>query len=223
MKKLSVRKIILIVSILNCIAIIAAIACWMPDTVATHFNYKGEADAYGSKWNYIMFAFLPLILSAVYEIYRKKSNNAKGNQALEDKLIPLISLVFVAIGWLMIPFNNVEQMNPNAGGGIFIVFGLLMIILGNYMGKIKQNRYLGIRIPWTLKNETVWKKTHRLGGFTGVAGGLVLTLSGVIGLISPENAFLIGMVGLFISITLVVIVPFVYSYILYKKTVSEED
>ena len=223
MNKLSVRKIILIVSILNCIAIIAAIACWMPDTVATHFNYKGEADAYGSKWNYIMFAFLPLILSAVYEIYRKKSNNAKGNQALEDKLIPLISLFFVAIGWLMIPFNNVEQMNLHAGGGIFIVFGLLMIILGNYMGKIKQNRHLGIRIPWTLKNETVWKKTHRLGGFTGVAGGLVLTLSGVIGLFSPENAFLIGMVGLFISITLVVIVPFVYSYILYKKTVSEED
>jgi len=222
MKKLNLKKIISILSILNCFAIIAAIACWMPDTVATHFNYKGEADAYGSKWNYIMFAFLPVIMSVIYEIYRKKSNNAKGNRALEDKLIPLISLFFIGLGWLMIPFSNVEQMNPHAGGGIFILFGILMIILGNYMGKIQQNRHLGIRIPWTLKNETVWKKTHRLGGFTGVAGGIILTVFGIIGLFKPENAFAFGMVGMFFAIIVAIIVPCVYSWLLYRNIKNKE-
>jgi uncharacterized membrane protein len=223
MKKPTVRKIILALSVINMIAIILMIALRIPDTVATHFNYKGEADAYGSKWNYVMFAFLPVILSVCYEIYRQKSNNAKGNQAMEDKLIPLISVVFIAIGWLFIPLSNADSMSASAGGSIFLIFGILMIVLSNYMGKIQQNRHLGIRIPWTLKNETVWKKTHRLGGFTGVAGGIVLIIGGIIGLVNPDSAFIAGMICLIIAITLLVIIPTVYSYVLYKKVVSGED
>ena len=219
MKKLNARKAIFVLSILNCIAVIAVIACCMPATVATHFNYKGEADAWGSKWNYIMFAFMPLILSVIYEIYRKKSGNAKGNQAIEDKLIPLTSLFFVALGWLMIPLSDADQMTLQAGSGVFIILGILMIILSNYMGKMRPNRTLGVRIPWTLKNETVWKKTHRLSGFTGVAGGAVLTVSGIIGLFSREDAFVFGMVGLVIALILLVGIPMVYSWLLYKKIV----
>lgn len=222
MKKLSVRSIILFLSILNCAAIIAAIACCMPDTVATHFNVKGQADAWGSKWNYIMFAFLPLILSVTYEIYRKKSNNAKGNQALEDKLIPLISVAFIALGWLMIPFSSVDSMNLHAGGGVFMTFGVLMVILSNYMGKIQPNRRLGIRIPWTLNNEIVWRKTHRLAGFTGMAGGFILTAGGAVSMFNSEKAFAIGFCALIPAIILTVLVPIIYSYILYKKIASKE-
>lgn len=222
MKKLTTRKIIFVLSVINAIALIAAIVLCLPDTVATHFNYKGEADAWGSKWSYIMFAFLPLILSVAYEIYRKKSNNAKGNQALEDKLIPLISVVFIALGWLFIPFTTVDTMKASAGGGIFLIFGILMVVLSNYMGKIQPNRRLGIRIPWTLKNETVWKKTHRLAGFTGMAGGLILSASGIICMFNSEKAFVIGFATLIPAIILTVVVPTIYSYILYKKIVSEE-
>lgn len=217
MKKLTIRKIVLPLCIINMFAIIFMIAKFLPDTVATHFNYKGEADAWGSKWNYIMFAFLPVIISVAYEIYRKKSRNAKRNQALEDKLIPLIALVFIAIGWLFIPLCNVDNMSTYAGGSIFLVFGILMIVLSNYMGKVQPNRHLGLRVPWTLKNETVWKKTHRLSGFTGVTGGVILSIGGFIGLVRPDSAFVPGIVCLFIAIVLCVIIPTIYSYLLYKK------
>jgi len=222
MKKLNLRNIVLLLSAVNLFAMIAVIACCLPDTVATHFNYKGEADAFGSKWQYLMFAFLPVILSVIYEIYRKKSNNARGNQSLEDKLIPFIALFFVVIGWIMIPLNNAEQMNLQAGGSVFIIFGILMIVLSNYMGKIQPNRTLGIRIPWTLKDETVWKKTHRLSGFTGMVGGIILTLSGFIGLFMHKSAFAVGMVGMFFAIILAIIVPCVYSWLLYRNIKNKE-
>lgn len=222
MKALSLRKIALPLSVVNAVAVIVAIALYLPDTVATHFNFRGVADAWGSKWNYIMFAFLPIFLCITYELYRKKSRNARGNQALEDKLIPLISMLFIAIGWLMIPLSDPEKMNLQAGSSLFIVFGVLMIVFSNYMGKIQYNRHLGLRVPWTLKNEVVWKKAHRLSGFTGIFGGLVLTISGVIGLYLPEYAFALGMAGLFTAILFLVIIPTVYSFVLYRKITDKE-
>lgn len=217
MKKLNLRKITAGLCTVNFFAVIFAINQYLPDTVATHFNYKGIADGYGSKWNYLMFAILPIAIECIYEIYRRKSQNAQGNQRLEDKLIPMVSLVFIAIGWLMIPFNQVDHMNLKSGSALFILLGLLMAAISNYMGKIQPNRTLGLRLPWTLKSEVVWKKAHRINGFTGMAGSFMLIAFGIAGLFCPEKAFVLGMIGLALALVGVCIIPTVYSYRLYKR------
>ena len=74
-----------------------------------------------------------------------------------------------------------------------IVLGLLFIILGNYMGKLRKNFFIGIRTPWTLASDEVWVRTHRLGGWLFVAGGLAIVITGVL---APSAYMPIIMIGI---------------------------
>ncbi len=90
-----------------------------------------------------------------------------------------------------------------------IVLGLILIIMGNYMPKTKQNYTLGIRLPWTLNSEENWNKTHRLAGYVWIIGGICIILSSWLNIYSYFTSMVI-----LISL---VITPTVYSYLLYKK------
>jgi len=83
--------------------------------------------------------------------------------------------------------------------------------LGNYFKVIKQNYFLGIKTPWTLESEEVWKLTHILAGKLWIVGGLLIVISS---LVIPENINFY----FFISITAIIsIVPIVYSYLIFMK------
>ena len=70
-------------------------------------------------------------------------------------------------------------INPGKaiGGGVC----LFMALLGNLLGKVRRNFYLGVRTPWTLSNERVWYATHRFAAKTFVAAGLLGLLLSVMG------------------------------------------
>ncbi len=81
--------------------------------------------------------------------------------------------------------------------------GILLIGFGNFMGKLRKNFFVGIRTPWTLANDTVWYKTHRLGAWIFVAGGLLFIGQGIWR----------GPVAIqILTIAVIVVVPVVYSY-----------
>lgn len=84
------------------------------------------------------------------------------------------------------------------------------MFLGNYMQTVKPNYFIGIRTPWTLENETVWARTHKLGGrLYFIAGGLVMVLAFVLkGLMMPV------FIGIIVAAS---VVPMVYSYVVYKQ------
>jgi uncharacterized membrane protein len=83
--------------------------------------------------------------------------------------------------------------------------------LGNYFKVIKQNYFLGIKTPWTLESEEVWKLTHILAGKLWIVGGLLIV---IFSLVIPEDINFY----LFITITAIItIVPIVYSYLIFKK------
>ena len=81
------------------------------------------------------------------------------------------------------------------------------MIIGNYLPKCKQNYTVGIKTPWTLNNEEVWNKTHKISGYLWVIGGFIITISSFIGF---ESIMLVVLI-------IIAFVPIVYSYILYKK------
>lgn len=87
--------------------------------------------------------------------------------------------------------------------------GLLFLVLGNYLPKVRQNYTVGIKLPWTLNDETNWNKTHRLAGKLWVVGGLALFIFGLFGI---ENGSII-----FISLAVILVVPMIYSYRLFKN------
>jgi uncharacterized membrane protein len=83
--------------------------------------------------------------------------------------------------------------------------------LGNYFKVIKQNYFLGIKTPWTLESEEVWKLTHILAGKLWIVGGLLIV---IFSLVVPEDINFY----LFITTTAIItIVPIVYSYLIFKK------
>jgi uncharacterized membrane protein len=89
-------------------------------------------------------------------------------------------------------------------GGICLMFTLM----GNVLGKVRRNFFIGIRTPWTLASEPVWNATHRFGALTFFAGGLT-------GLF-----FAIFNAPFWLPMTAIVasgLAPVVYSLVLYKR------
>ena len=94
---------------------------------------------------------------------------------------------------------------------IFAGVGLLLCLIGNYMHTIKPNYFAGLRLPWTLNNEDNWRKTHLLAGKLWFIGGLA---TAILCLLVPDT---VAIVLFFIATIVLVLVPVIYSYRLYRK------
>lgn len=96
---------------------------------------------------------------------------------------------------------------------IVAAVGLLFVGMGNYLPRIRSNWFIGIRTPWTLDNERVWRATHRVGGRAFVAAGLVMTLSA---LLSPAaRAWAVGAAAVVAGVG-----PLAYSYLAYRRDLA---
>ena len=100
---------------------------------------------------------------------------------------------------------------------VLVVVGLLVAVLGNYMKTVKPNYFIGIRTPWTLENAEIWNKTHRLGGILWFAGGLLIAVAA---LLLDVTALL---PAFFTAIGIMVGVPLVYSYVLFRKMKGQPE
>lgn len=183
-----------------------------PPTVPTHWNIAGEVDGWGSKFvaafvipliilgMYLMFLFLPL-LDPKKERY---SQFAKVYHVFKTILV-----VFMAIIYFITSFSGLGYNIPVATI-IPILVGLLFVIIGNYMSKLKMNWFVGIKTPWTLSSEEVWNKTHRVGGKIFIISGIIIAIMNWL----PMNAKM----PIFITVILMMTLgTFGYSYWLFKK------
>jgi uncharacterized membrane protein len=83
-----------------------------------------------------------------------------GNKLQTIKLLLTTFMSILAL-FILNTAKNESFANPNY---IVLLIGVLYLVFGNYFKTIKANYFIGIRTPWTLENETVWKETHKLGG-----------------------------------------------------------
>lgn len=181
----------------------------LPDTMVTHVNAQNLADGYASK-NFALFG-IPLFMIAIYLFARfatrldpKRKNQSPRLRRLLFLFLPVLGL---ALHFIMIARNLKESVD--VGYYLMIGFSLMMILLGNFFPKTKQNYTMGIRLPWTLASEDNWNKTHRLAGYLWVAGGIVLLLLTLLG--KQGSMLSVGV------ITVVVLLPIAYSALLYYK------
>ena len=185
----------------------------LPDTVPTHFNAQGEPDGWGSKATLIwlpMVLIFPtyILLELVPMIDPKNKLGAMGKKYEHLKMIVLALLSALSVVIIYSARQGQLGMNP---GFLFALFGLFFALIGNYFPAIRHNYFVGIRTPWTLESETVWKRTHRMAGHWWVVGGILIVIASL--LLDKQWVF-----PVFISITLVItLVPIVYSYLEFKK------
>jgi uncharacterized membrane protein len=190
----------------------------LPETVPTHWNGNGEIDDWGSKstlWiiPFLFPALMYLLMSVIPKIDPKGKIKQMGSKFYQLKFI--VILFMSALALYIIYATRTQSLETLKG--VFLLMGALITALGNYMPSIKPNYFMGVRTPWTLESESVWRGTHRLTGKLWVAGGaaiMVLTL-----IVHQEN-----MLALLLSITAVItIIPLAYSYILFKKEAETEQ
>ncbi|MBE5102857.1 SdpI family protein [Priestia aryabhattai] len=187
----------------------------LPATMPIHWGANGEADGFATKINamiltvgimvliYFIIAFVPRIdpRKENYK-YFSKTYNIVLNAVLLLFFFVNMSTILQGLGY-NVPMSYIAP----------IMAGLVFIIIGNYLQRVRSNYFMGIRTPWTLSNETVWKKTHRLSGKLFFIGGLLILISAFL----PDGYKSVIMWG---SIVLCVAIPYLYSYLAYKKEMN---
>ena len=153
----------------------------MPDKMASHWGINGEVDGYASKtMGLFIFPILMMICTILFFAIPKidpEKENIKKIEKEFDSFIVIFNLFMIYLYGLTIFWNIGNAFNMTQA--IMPAFALLFYFIGSLVGKVKRNYTIGIRLPWTIANETVWDKTHKLGEylFKGVA---VFTLLGAI-------------------------------------------
>ena len=185
----------------------------LPQEVPIHFNFKGEADDWTDKTMLFLLPaglglFIYFLMLLVPSIDPKRKIQQMGSKYFNFRLILTIFFSVLSV-YLIYVTKEGSLQNPNI---LVSLIGILFIMMGNYFQTVRPNYFVGIRTPWTLENEQVWKKTHRLGGKIWVAGGIIIVLLGF--LIKNVTAMLICFFGL---IFIMVLVPIVYSYMEFQK------
>lgn len=190
------------------------LAAWfyprLPDPVPVHWNASGEVDGTAAKpWGVL---FLPLMMIAqwlIFEAIVRFSPRGFRLEAARDVVgilavatIGLLLLVFAA-QVLMASGRNVS-LETFLGPGI----GLLLIVLGNYLGKVPKNFFIGMRTPWTLASDEVWYRTHRFAAPLFVIAGLILVLAMPFG--APYWL-------LPATVLPAAIAPLIYSFVVYRR------
>lgn len=198
--------------------ILTSLSLWLifypqlPDQVPMQWGVDGTVNWSASKFvsliiNNGFYLLIYFILKLSPKIDPKKRNYQYFSRSYEIMVYSTMGLFFLIN--LIVLFTSlgyplqIEFFIP-------ILIGLLLIIFGNYMQTIKPNWLIGIRTPWTLDNEEVWRKTHRLGAKVFIILGFILC---IIPFISEQYIFPI----MLISIIAGTLVPIIYSYYLYRK------
>lgn len=186
----------------------------LKDPIPTHFNAAGEADDWtplqrilpqwllfpGMMLGLIgLFLLLPWLSPKGFEIDRFRETFYF--------LMAVITLMFAYIQLLFV-LGGVQDVQLDVTRWLLGGLSLFFAVLGNRLGKVQRNFWMGVRTPWTLASETVWIQTHRMTAWLWTAGGIILALMAFAGVT----------VWLWIAgILVMAFSPIFYSLWLYKR------
>ncbi len=186
---------------------------YIPDQVPIHWNVKGEIDDYSSKaFGTFLLPVLNIILYVLFlvlpKIDPKRANYRKFDSSytiIRYSLHIFLTILFGVTIVISLGFP------VNIGKWVAASVAVLFVVMGNTIGRVRHNYFVGFRFPWTLDNEEVWKKTHQFGAKAMVLGGVVALIGAI--LTNGSLSFTILMLGIIIPMIVVTI----YSYMIYKK------
>jgi immunity protein, SdpI family len=183
----------------------------LPLRVATHFDIHGTPNGWSSRlWAVALMPAIVLGLAAMFavlpQIDPRRANYAKFGSTywtIANATLILTSLIQVvvlgkALGWAF-----------DATRVAFAAVGLVLALIGNLMTRVRPNWFVGIRTPWTLSSDTVWRKTHRFGGFAFVVAGLIMAFAALLAG-APALVWALAVVGA------AALASVVYSYLVWR-------
>jgi uncharacterized membrane protein len=187
----------------------------LPEIIPTHFNIKGEADGFGVKDSiYLGPSIMGLTSLFTYFLLANiKKFDPKRAEQIDDALFQkfgFFTVLFLTTLSMVILYATTHQ-SISIEKLLFPMMGLAFAGMGLYMPKIKQNYFAGFKLPWTLENEDNWNATHKIAGKVWLYGGIVQFFAGMA--FSSVTSFVI----FFIDMIVMVLVPTIYSYRMFKN------
>lgn len=217
MKKIKNKMfIIILTSVLTLLPIFVGVFSWniLPDELPIHFNFSGEAYGYADKLEVIVV--LPVFLLAMHLIIAIATipDPTNSTNAISGKVYSLLLFIapLVSIFCTVMIFAEPLNLRFDLLTIIQVFFAIIYLIIGNYLPKMRRNKFVGTKLPWTAKSEYNWDKTNRLTGWLFFISGLVFVINIFIKIGKGNGVFILWLA----SILLVTVVPTVYSYVISK-------
>lgn len=210
----------LVVSVLFVLVAIG-VGVWLyphlPVEVATHWNGQGQADGWSARFWAV--ALWPLLIAGitVLKVVLPRISPRK------FKIKPFAGVYGI---WMLVMQAFVLVVGVCAllkGAGyrvplsliITLATGVLFMVFGNYMGKLRKNFFIGLRTPWTLASSAVWERTHRLGGWLFMLAGIAWVITGLT--VAPQRS----MPWLVAAVLAAALIAYAYSYFIYRRLLAQ--
>ena len=160
-------------------------------TIAVRYSLAGQPIDAAPKG--AALAILPVISILVIgglvlapRLTPDKERIARSLGAFDTLLLGLAAVLFAAEASIA-----AKALSPGFDlvRAVFLALAVMLVVVGNVLGKVRQNHFFGVRTPWTLGDERVWDKTHRFTGWVMVLAGLALL---PVDLLAPSGAWLVA-------------------------------
>ena len=212
---------ILVLTSIICLSpIILALTVYndLPENIAMQWSFDGSPNWFAPKATAafgmpIFFAVLNVLVVILINSDPRRKNISAKMITFVHWLVPFIALVIVPV----ILFMNMGIKLPIVLIAL-ILFGVMFIFIGNYLPKCKQNYLVGFRFSWTLNDSENWNKTHRIGGYFLILGGVLFI---ILAFLPLENH--VSLILFFSILVLILTVPILYSYSIHKKNKQKEN
>jgi uncharacterized membrane protein len=185
----------------------------LPDRIPVHWSLFGEVNRYGSRFEAaFILPFIGIVfwlaMRALPRVDPLRENYARFQDTYElivNTMVTLLvamhlALIGSALGY-PIPLSRVFPA----------LVGVALVVLGNVLPRARPNWWFGIRTPWTLSNERVWTKTHRVGGYLFVAAGIAWVIVALMPSSSATHPILL------VTLVVAALASFVYSYFAWRQ------
>ncbi|MCR5824916.1 MAG: SdpI family protein [Lachnospiraceae bacterium] len=214
----------------------AAVMGFLPDSVPMHYDFSGNIDRWGSKYEEFLFPAVIILMSLFWTVFIRhfEKKAEKATEEKESKEARNNARVLSIVGICMNAMFTVEHgiilyraYNEAAAGADMhswdigrittVLAGLLLIVLGNITTKTRKNRIVGVRLAWSMYNDNTWRKTNRFGAIVLMLVGVISVLTGLL-LETPAVSVLILLGALLLGTVIIVI----YAHKVYVEEIDLE-
>lgn len=177
------KKIVYYILMYLPLVVVLIVLPYLPEKIPAHYGFDNQVDRWGSKYEALLFPVVSILMGyfllGMAKLAAKKEEYGENNKNVTIIVGILVLILFNALNvyTLYTSFNKIENLSfvsLDIGQLVFGIIGMLMIVTGNLMPKLRMNSVIGLRTHWSMKNEVTWKKSQHIGGISFIIGGIII-------------------------------------------------